>query len=164
MGWPLLMVLREEWMRNNRWGRMYLRALPTGWEYLCYSYELPWLQDAAGRSLGNVSRIKTGFYDLQVRTEEPKGWRLELQDTGHRTNIQVHRAAPNLFIQGCILPIHFRAQNTRVAPPSNPVNQAESVKLMGKIKARYDFLVEVESGNPQIEISGILPARGGILV
>ena len=162
MGWSLLSVRREEWMGNNRWGRMFLRALPTGWEFLCYSYELPWLHDAAGRSLSNVSRIRAGFYELQVRTDGQKGWRLELQGTGHRTNIQVHRAAPNLFIQGCILPIHFRSQNPRVAPPTSPQNQVESVKLMAKIKERYDFLVEVEVGNPNIQISGTLPASARV--
>ncbi len=158
MGWPLLSVRREEWMGDNRWGQMYLRSIPTGWEYLCYSYELPWLPDQAGRSRNDVSRIRTGFYDLKIRKNEPKGWRLELLGTGHRENIQVHRAAPNLFIQGCILPVHFRPTNTRVQPAFNPVNQVESVKLMEKIKAQYDFLVELEQGNPQIQISGMLPA------
>ena len=161
MGWPLLKVQREEWLENNRWGRMYIRALPTGWDYLCYSYELPWIEDAKGKSKKKVSRIKEGLYEMKVRTDGPKGWRLELLNTGHRKNIQVHRAAPNLYIEGCILPIHFRASNPRKTPASNPKNKTESIKLMAVIKDRYDFFVELEKGKPEIEISAVVHFESG---
>lgn len=61
-----------------------------------------------------------------------------------------------MFIQGCILPIHFRSNNPRVVSTANPINQAESVKLMNKIKDQYDFLVEVERGNPEIQVAGVI--------
>jgi hypothetical protein len=38
------------------------------------------------------SKIREGTYLLEVRTDGLKGWRLELKGTGHRRNIQVHRA------------------------------------------------------------------------
>jgi hypothetical protein len=148
-------------MGDNRWGRMYLRAIPTGWAKLCYSYELPWREDAAGRSLNDLSRIKEGSYDLKVRVNGPKGWRLELLGTGHRKNIQVHRAAPNLFIQGCILPIHFRSSNPRTVPGADPVNKVKSTAFMEKIREQYEFLADFETGKPCLEISAILPATEG---
>ena len=161
MGWPLLHVTREQWMGDNRWGRLSIRALPTGWEFLSYSYELPWREDDRGLSRSNLSRIKIGTYTMKVREDGPKGWRLELKGTGHRKFIQVHRAAPNLYIEGCILPIHFRSHTPRSAPASDPNYQVQSVQLMKVIKERYEFLAELEDGEPEIQISGTLPATGG---
>lgn len=158
MTWPLLWVLREEWKGDIRWGTMYLRALPTGWERLCYSYELPWREDQRGRSTSSKSCIELGTYAMRVRQDGPKRWRLELKNTAHRGHIQVHRAAPNLFIKGCILPIHFRSDNLRAQPAAREENRVKSIALMGEIRKRYDLLREVEPGDPSITIAATLPA------
>ncbi len=165
--WPLLYVCREIWMGDNRWGVMHLRTEMGEWERLCYSYELPWEEDDEGNSKNDFSRIQIGLYPMVVKTHlssngSNKGWRLQLERTGHRKYIQVHRASPNLFIQGCILPIHFRAENVRKRPRSRSEYQTKSIEFMRKIKERYDKLKLLQNNigkKPTIEIAATLPAK-----
>jgi hypothetical protein len=136
---------------------MYLAQEGSGWEWLCYSYELPWIEDATGKSKSSKSRIRIGTYDLKVRTDGNKGWRLELKGTEHRENIQVHRAHKSMYIEGCILPVHFNDFGEAGLKKGQESIQTHSVALMNRIKARYDKLKGQNSGDPQLTIAAILP-------
>ncbi len=130
-------------------------------EWLCYSYELPWIEyqvgTLKGKSKNNKSRVKLGNYELLPRKDGPKGWRLELQGTGHRTNIQIHRAHRSLFIQGCILPVHFNRDSN--IKKNNQLIQTKSIELMNKIKKRFEDLETENQGNALLCISAMLPAK-----
>ena len=92
---------------------------------------------------------------MDVRSDGPKGWRLELQNTGHRSNIQIHRAHRTMAIQGCILPVHF--DDLSQSPPNVGSNiiQTRSVALMQQIHSRY-YQVH-GSGKATVLITGLLP-------
>ena len=105
------------------------------------------------------SLIKIGVYDLKPRSDGPKGWRLELQNTGHRSNIQVHRAHKSMFIEGCILPVHFYEFSASGLQKGDPEIQSKSVELMNKIKIRYDLLNPTKQGNAQIIIAAMTMCR-----
>lgn len=113
MAWEFLHIVRREFQGDSNWGEMHMKTTAKKWEWLCYTYELPWKADANGKSINQQSRVEMGVYGLNIRTDGPKrelggkGWRLELLKTGHRTAVQIHRAAKNLYIEGCILPVHF---------------------------------------------------------
>jgi len=117
---------------------------------------LPFL---AGRSRNNLSRIRLGSYELMPRTDGPKGWRLELQNTGHRSNIQIHRAHRSMYIEGCILPVHFNARSDDFLQKGAAMIQTQSVALMSMIQSRYESLSSQFSGNPALTIAATLPAQ-----
>lgn len=104
---------------------------------------------------------------MHVRSDGPKGWRLELLNTGHRQNIQVHRAHKSMYIEGCILPVDFidfrNAPSTGIGPievlqKGEPKIERRSIALMKKIRERYELLKADERGNPTITICALLPA------
>jgi hypothetical protein len=163
MSWDFICVVRDEYKGQRGWGKMYIRNSSDKWEWLCYSYELPWkvFQHGlnAGKSQNNLSRVKFGQYELVPRSDGPKGWRLELQNTGHRSNIQIHRAHRSMFIQGCILPVHFNDRSDDALEKYDMGIQTKSVALMEDIKARYDELSPDKEGNPVLNISAVLPAQ-----
>jgi hypothetical protein len=144
------------------------------WEKLCYTYELPWKEDSHGESLKKKSRVVEGTYEMRVRTDGAKGWRLELLGTGHRENIQVHRSHKSMYIEGCILPVHFNDFNAADDSGLVPVKikkgdmtiQNHSVALMEKIKERFNVLSApgligmpnlLRKGSPEVTISALLP-------
>ena len=158
MSWDFLWLVREAYQSDNNWGRLYIRSKDLKkWETFSYSYELDWIEDASGKSKSNKSRIRIGIYEMKTRSDGNKGWRLELEGTGHRTHIQVHRAHKSMFIQGCILPVHFRDFDKAGLKKGDNKIQAESVKLMEQMKARYLECKKVAKGKPSITISAILP-------
>ena len=159
MGWPFLMVVRDEYKSENNWGRMYIRSFNgKRWELLSYSYELPWKENRYGRSRKNRSRIKLGTYDMTVRRDGSKGWRLQLKGTGHRTYIQIHRAHRTMKLAGCILPVHFNDFDEANLKKGDRAIQTQSVKLMEQIRARYDRLKKA-ADRPTVTIAAKLPAR-----
>lgn len=164
MNWEFLFVLRRLYRGSDQWGKLYIRsATADAWEFLSYTYELPWKEDPSGKSLPKKSRIREGTFPLRVRTDGPKGWRLELLDTEHRGNIQVHRAHKSMYIQGCILPVHFEdfrdPDHVEVALRKGQlIIQRRSEKLIAQIKNRYEQLVSGKSGLATITISALLPA------
>jgi hypothetical protein len=129
------------------------------WEKLCYSYELPWIEANGGVSLKGKSRVVEGTYEIKDRSDGSKGWRLELLGTGHRENIQVHRAHKSMYIQGCILPVHFNDFHEAGLVKGNIAIESHSVGLMGRSKERYYILAREKSklGMAEIAISAILP-------
>lgn len=159
MSWPFLYLQRRTFASSDRWGTLSLRTVTDEWERLCYSYELPWLPDASGQSRPSVSRIRLGEYEMEVRSDGLKGWRLQLRDTGHRTYIQIHRAHRTMVIEGCILPVHF--DNLSPSPPNvgDPIIQTRSVALMQQIRVRYYQLLPGRPGRATILITARLPPR-----
>lgn len=166
MAWEFLYSIRREFHGESNWGEMYMKSTDNKkWEWLCYTYELPWKANAAGKSLNKFSRVEMGVYELNQRTDGPlreaggKGWRLELLKTGHRDNIQIHRAAKNLFIEGCILPVHFNTLQGSTIQKGDSIIETKSIALMDKIQIR---LVNLESSNttkgrPTLTIAEKLP-------
>jgi hypothetical protein len=163
MSWEFLYLQRDVYQGDRNWGLLYIITAADEWEKLCYSYELPWrtYQSGAneGKSVNSQSRIKIGNYELKPRSDGPKGWRLELQNTGHRSNIQIHRAHKSMYIEGCILPVHFYEFSASGLQKGDPEVQSKSVELMNSIKSRYDALKSTKTGNPTIEIAAKLPAQ-----
>lgn len=67
-------------------------------EKLCETVELPYVMNV------NVfSAIPTGRYTAFVRTDGPRGWRIEFNGTGKRHNIQIHTGNRPSDVEGCIL-------------------------------------------------------------
>ena len=128
---------------------------------------MPWKSDEDGKSLNSVSRIKIGTYELKARKDGDKrefggkGWRLELQNTGHRTNIQIHRAARSMRIKGCILPVHFNTLQGDSIKKGDVRILNKSLELMDKIQVRLDSLAKSnkQKGDSSLTIAAVLPAK-----
>ncbi len=162
MSWEFIHIVRRTYQGDDNWGEMFIQTVKGAWERLCYTYELPWdvyvSGPLSGKSKNNISRIKIGTYDLKPRSNGPKGWRLELQNTGHRTNIQIHRSHSSMFIQGCILPVNFNNLSASKLKKGDPSIQTQSIALMNKIKNRYDKMKSKKKDNPSLTIAARLPA------
>lgn len=169
MAWKFLYSIRREFRGDNNWGEMYMRSADDKkWEWLCYAYELPWKADAVGKSLNKISRVEMGIYELNIRTDgDPlasnyKGWRLELLKTGHRSNVQIHRAAKNMYIEGCILPVHFNSFQGADIKKGDTIIETKSKALMEEIMIRLTNLImknKKTSGPPTLTIAETLPAE-----
>ena len=164
MAWEFLYSVRREFQGDNHWGEMYIKTAARRWEWLCYTYELPWKANAAGKSINGLSRVEMGVYELSIRTDggpRPigKGWRLELLKTGHRGNVQIHRAAPSMYIQGCILPVHFNTFQGSTIQKGNEIIRTQSTALMDKIQVRLVNLQNngTTTGRPTLTIAEKLP-------
>lgn len=83
---------------------------------ICYSLERADLANSK-----NASRIPLGSYQAYIRTDSSKGWRVELIDVPHRTNIQIHIGNYPFQTTGCTLigtsatPGNCTVQNSAVA-------------------------------------------------
>lgn len=163
MAWEFLYSVRREFRGDSNWGEMYMKSTDNKkWEWLCYTYELPWKADVAGRSVNNHSRVEMGIYELIVRTDGPprpvgKGWRLELLNTAHRGNVQIHRAAPNMHIEGCILPVHFNTLQASAIKKGDEIIRTRSIALMDNIMVRLNNLLKSRTGRPTLTIAEKLP-------
>lgn len=157
--WKFLHVMRKVYLGSNNWGYLFIADEKGNWEKLCYTYELPWITDKKGKSKNNKSRIKLGEYELKARSDGKKGWRLQLQDTSHRTSIQVHRAHKSMYIEGCILPVHFADLESVGLKKGDNVIQDKSKALIETIKKRHESLNKKNEGNPTILFSAMLPAE-----
>lgn len=100
---------------------------------------------------------------MTARKDGPKGWRLELLETSPRRNIQAHRAHKSMYIEGCILPVHFEDfvepsdHHTRIKKGDLKIQQ-RSEAIMKVIKSRYDELHKDRKDRPTLTISALLPA------
>ncbi|KHD08381.2 hypothetical protein PN36_33855 [Candidatus Thiomargarita nelsonii] len=176
MAWNFLYLCRSS--TTTHWGKLYLFNDKQTWEFFCDTYELLWRADSKGRSKSSKSRIRNGKYEIKVRTDGSKGWRLELSETGHRTYIQIHRAHKTMYIEGCILPIHssdVRKIQKKISSVgkkkvykksrygtdklrnADPELQVRSIQLMEKMKERYDKLSQGKKGKATILITTVLP-------
>lgn len=66
---------------------------------ICNALELPYRNNES-----QISSIPLGDYRGFVRTDGPRGWRIELEGTGSRSNIQIHVGNRPSDSIGCILP------------------------------------------------------------
>lgn len=62
------------------------------------------LELAYRNNLSQISSIPQGDYQGFIRTDGPRGWRIELTGTGSRSNIQLHVGNRPANSIGCILP------------------------------------------------------------
>ena len=147
MAWDFLYIVRREYHGDNNWGEMYMQTTSKKWQWLSYTYELPWSANSSGKSSNNHSRIDIGVYELFTRTDGRgrefggKGWRLELLKTGHRGNIQIHRAATGMGTKGCILPVHFNTLRGSAIKRGDDIIVIRSSMLMDKIQAQWAALM-----------------------
>lgn len=88
--------------------------------FMGHTLELPWLDN-----LNDKSCIPSGSYPATIRTDGTKGWRIELQKTGDRKNVQIHVGNKPKDIQGCIL----------LGKTVSTDWVGESKKAMGELKA-----------------------------
>jgi len=168
MAWDFLYSVRRTYHGEDNWGDLYMKSADEKqWEWLSYSYELPWKANANGKSIPKQSRVEMGVYELitrsdgRPRSDGGKGWRLQLLNTKHRTAIEIHRAAPNLYIEGCILPVHFNGFQGSQIQKGDPAIRTMSAGLMDKIMSRWNTLLASHrgGGNPTITIAETLPAE-----
>jgi len=164
MGWPFLLMVRQVYHGDNNWGVLYmpdygdLSERPK-WMRVSYTYELPWKGDSAGHSIAKQSRIDIATYEMHVRTEPPKGWRLELEGTFPREHIQVHRAHKSMYIEGCILPVSINQFGGILNwQKGDSIIQSISEIIMQNIRDRYEPLAKVKVGKPTITIAATLTA------
>lgn len=174
MSWPLLHLFRRTWHSSDNWGTLYMSDGKGNWPRLCYTFERPWFTNQQGLSQETIvrhghhipgSRIAEGFYPLLERSDGKKGWRLQLGGTGHRTEIQIHRADKSMYIEGCILPVSFldfreaAGKLIHVVKRGDQAITDESVRIMAQIKDRYHSLskLHAKDGEATILIAAYLP-------
>lgn len=61
MAWDFIHIGRRNYHGDDNWGEMYIKTTDDKWEWLSYTYELPWKPDAAGKSKNDISRIKSAL-------------------------------------------------------------------------------------------------------
>lgn len=66
--------------------------------FQCFTLELPWLDNARGKSC-----IPTGAYKAFKRNSQKNGSVFELRNVPNRSNIQCHAGNYTRQIEGCIL-------------------------------------------------------------
>ncbi|MBI4403658.1 MAG: hypothetical protein HY537_05830 [Deltaproteobacteria bacterium] len=76
-------------------------SYPKRW----YTLERPWIEN-----LKVVSCIPAGRYPAHIRRDHDP-WRIELENTGNRTNIQIHNGTILEHIEGCILVGTYRTDS-----------------------------------------------------
>ena len=70
-------------------------------KFLCYSIELPWLDNKS-----KISCIPEGRYELVKRYSDHLGWHLQLKSVKNRDLILIHVANDALKeLKGCIAPV-----------------------------------------------------------
>jgi hypothetical protein len=67
-------------------------------EVLCYTLELPWVDN-----LNNISCIPVGTYSGILRYDKTDGWRIQLENVPNRTGVQIHMGNYTSQIKGCVL-------------------------------------------------------------
>lgn len=90
------LVLLRQYFNAGTNGGLYLNGTR-----LCYTIELPWLENQVG-----CSCIPEGTYTLRKRFSEKKKWHLEVLAVPGRSMILIHPANNAMKeLQGCIAPV-----------------------------------------------------------
>ena len=152
MSWPFLKLIRRASTNRDRWGTLYAIGKDGSWSQFSYTYELPWRPNAKGKSRPYKSRIEPGTYEMMVKSHGPKGWRLELLNTGHRRKIQIHRAHESMYIEGCILPVSFLGFPFEKQNEPKDITAFFSILKMVNLRLMYQDLSPGKDGNPTIQI------------
>jgi hypothetical protein len=92
---------------------------------LSNALELPFRNNIA-----EISSLPGGDYEGFVRTDGPRGWRIELKGTGSRNNIQLHVGNRPDNTIGCILPGTGNSTDTQC-------NIGGSVEAMKSLRDAY---------------------------
>lgn len=92
---------------------------------ICQALELAYRND-----INDISAVPKGDYSGFIRTDGPRGWRIELAGTGERKNIQIHVGNRPKDTIGCILPGMGDSTDAQCAI-------AGSKQAMEQIKATY---------------------------
>jgi hypothetical protein len=108
-------------------------------KFVSYTLELPYKNNE-----NNVSSIPAGEYGAFVRTDGKRGWRLELTDTEHRENIQLHKGNRPSEIKGCVL------LGTEVDSKNNFVGHSD--KAREKLKEAWELSQQCPSTSAVVEI------------
>ena len=81
-------------------------------------------------NLSEISAVPAGTYSGRVRTRGPLGWRIELNNTNPRKNIQIHPGNVTEDTRGCIL-VGNRDGST-------PCSVEDSRRALRKLKFKYN--------------------------
>lgn len=65
---------------------------------VCHTLELPFIDN-----IDTISTLPAGLYSAKIRTDNGRGWRIELEDVPSRKNIQIHIGNYTSQIYGCTL-------------------------------------------------------------
>lgn len=85
----------------NRWDffdEQTIGNLMVEGEILCYTLELPWLENRR-----SISCIPIGDYEVKRRTSEKYGEHFHILDVPDRSHILIHHGNFNSQIKGCVL-------------------------------------------------------------
>lgn len=99
-------------------------------ELVCYSIELPWLDN-----IRNTSCIPEGTYSLSKRYSQRFGWHILVEDVPQRSGILFHPANDaRKELRGCIAPV---SQLTGIGRGTNSTVAFEN--LRGRVYALLDI-------------------------
>jgi hypothetical protein len=104
----------------------------------CYVLEPREVPGAPG-----LTTIPAGTYAVTVRTDGPRGWRLELQNVPGWSNVQIHLGNYPKDTQGCLLP--------GLQAPAGQCAVENSAAAMAHLRTL--FALFGESGQTQITVS-----------
>lgn len=121
-------------------------------EVIAYTLELP---DFANKDY--ISSIPKDAYTGIIRTDGPKGWRVELLDVPSRENIQIHIGNFTSQIEGCIL-IGTKVDIDNCSVLNN--YKAEAIKKLQDMFNKFTTKLILEEGKTdpieiEVEITGI---------
>lgn len=123
----MMIELQRFWMREDldTVGRLMI-----GSQMICYTFELPWKDNAQ-----SVSCIPCGVFHTQFNQNKN---RFEVHDVPHRSGIQIHIGNYAREIKGCILP----GLGVRMLPEAQAVDSVLAFKRL-KEMAKDDFILSV---------------------
>jgi uncharacterized protein DUF5675 len=91
-------VFKIDVIRTTSYSGSIIGEMWINGSFLCYTLELPWLQNQKG-----VSCVPNGRYDAMVRYDKADGWRIQLIGVTGRSGVQIHVGNYPRDIQGCVL-------------------------------------------------------------
>lgn len=101
------------------------------------------LELAYRNNLNQISSIPAGGYEGFVRTDGPRGWRIELTGTGDRKNIQLHVGNRPGDTIGCILPGTGESSDATCAILGSQVAMTKLRSVVGEnVSTRIALLVQ----------------------
>ncbi|HEX6553096.1 MAG TPA: DUF5675 family protein, partial [Ktedonobacteraceae bacterium] len=134
-------VVRIEIQRDHETRRSTMGWLTIG-DLQLGVIELPWNNNNT-----DTSRIPAGTYPAYIRTDGPKGWRIELENTDPRVHVQIHRGNTPDDSKGCILPGMTRDQD-RVNDSGAAMQLIQQAIINAGPGARIEVIIKDSSDQP----------------